>query len=255
MTSHRRLRRRNRSNNEPRQRRADVLPQLPPETPGGNPTLRFNPTAWAKLLFLRDLGDTEVGGFGISAADDLLLIDDVQLVRQVCTIASVAFDDQAVAEFFDQQVDVGRKPQQFGRVWVHTHPGDSPHPSGKDEETFARVFGQADWAVMFILARGGQAYCRLRFNVGPGGEMDLPVCIDYSRPFGGSDHAGWQEEYAANVSREEPLFLDERKTPIERDHEKDLFGPPRVDGDILDWWPDFFDELPLALEVQHSDHT
>ena len=29
-----------------------------------NPVLRFSPTAWAKLLFLRDAGDTEIGGFG-----------------------------------------------------------------------------------------------------------------------------------------------------------------------------------------------
>ena len=38
------------------------------------PSLRFTPTAWAKLLFLRDYGDTEVGGFGIAASDDLLLV-------------------------------------------------------------------------------------------------------------------------------------------------------------------------------------
>ena len=49
------------------------------------PKLRFSPTAWAKLLYLRDLGPTEVGGFGISAADDLLRIEDVQLVLQNCT--------------------------------------------------------------------------------------------------------------------------------------------------------------------------
>jgi len=54
------------------------------------PALRFSPTAWAKLLYLRDLGETEVGGFGISAADDLLCIEDVELVRQVCTGVSVA---------------------------------------------------------------------------------------------------------------------------------------------------------------------
>ncbi len=45
------------------------------------PALRFSPTAWAKLLFLRDYGDTEVGGFGISASHDLLLINDIQLVQ------------------------------------------------------------------------------------------------------------------------------------------------------------------------------
>ena len=75
-----------------------------------------------------------------------------------------------------------------------------------DEETFARVFGRTDWAVMFILARGGQSYARLRFHVGPGGDVDLPVHVDYSRPFPASNHAAWQEEYLANVQREEFVF-------------------------------------------------
>ena len=29
------------------------------------PVLRFTPYAWAKLLWLRDAGPTEIGGFGI----------------------------------------------------------------------------------------------------------------------------------------------------------------------------------------------
>ena len=36
-------------------------------------TLRFSPYAWAKLLYLRDAGDTEIGGFAITSPDDLLL--------------------------------------------------------------------------------------------------------------------------------------------------------------------------------------
>ena len=115
------------------------------------PKLRFSPTAWAKLLYLRDRGDTEVGGFAISAAGDLLLVTDVQLVKQFCTAMSVKFDDPAVADFFDQQVDGGLRPEQFARIWVHTHPGNSPLPSQTDEATFDRVFGRAEWAVMFIL--------------------------------------------------------------------------------------------------------
>lgn len=115
------------------------------------PRLRFSPTAWAKLLFLRDRGPTEVGGFGITPPDDLLYVQDVRLVRQRCTVVSVAFDDTAVAEFFDEQVDAGRKPEQFGRIWIHTHPADSALPSQLDEETYLRVFGRCDWAVMFIL--------------------------------------------------------------------------------------------------------
>jgi proteasome lid subunit RPN8/RPN11 len=168
--------------------------------------LRFSPTAWAKLLCLRDLGDTEVGGFGIAAEDDLLLIEDVRLVRQTCTAVTVAFDDASVADFFDEQVDRGYKLERFARIWVHTHPGESAWPSYTDEETFERVFARSEWAVMFILAQGGQTYCRLRFNVGPGGEMELPVVIDYSRPFAASDHEAWQAEYA-NTVEEEPLIV------------------------------------------------
>ena len=46
------------------------------------PALRFTPYAWARLLFLRDAGPTEVGGFGISSPRDHLLIEDIRLVRQ-----------------------------------------------------------------------------------------------------------------------------------------------------------------------------
>lgn len=170
------------------------------------PTLRFNPTAWAKLVFLRDYGPTEVGGFAVTAQDDLLYIEDVVLVKQSCTGMSVAFDDTAVADFFDRQVDEGRKIEQFARIWVHTHPGDCPRPSYTDENTFLRVFGKNDWTVMFILAQSGESYARLKYNLGPGGSLQLPVAVDYSRPFDGSDYGTWEEEYLVNVQEPEPTI-------------------------------------------------
>ena len=129
-----------------------------------HPSLRFSPTAWAKLLFLRDYGPTEVGGFGIAQTQDPLLVTDLQLVTQISTSVSVNFDDAAVADFFDRQVDCGLLPAQFARIWIHTHPGHSAEPSSVDEETFVRVFGQTDWAVMFILAQEGATYARLQFR-------------------------------------------------------------------------------------------
>ena len=62
-----------------------------------------------------------------------------------------------------------------------------------------------EWAVMFILAREGQTYARLRFNVGPGGELTIPVTVDYSRAFDGSRWDEWRAEYAANVTGIDPL--------------------------------------------------
>jgi len=226
------------------------------DTSSRSPCLRLNPAAWAKLLYLRDLGETEVGGFGISAADDLLYVEDIQLVRQTCDMASVAFDDQSVADFFDRQFDAGIQPFQAGRIWTHTHPGACPQPSMTDEETFARVFGRTDWAVMFIVARGGQSYARLQFNVGPGGGMQIPVEVDYQHAFKGSDHAAWAKEYAANVDVQQ-------WTPMSG--ESRLLEPtgtdPRFFGDqavvLDDWWGSFDDEpcgfLPQTTERRCDD--
>ena len=129
------------------------------------------------------------------------------LVAQRCTAVTVKFEDEAVADFFDAQVDAGRRPEEFGRVWIHTHPGSSAQPSQTDEATFARVFGGTDWAVMCILARGSQVYARLRYHVGPGADLLLPVDVDYTRPFAGTDEALWQLEYDRCVRlepRDEP---------------------------------------------------
>jgi proteasome lid subunit RPN8/RPN11 len=192
--------------------------------------LRFTPTAWAKLLFLRDAGNTEVGGFGIAATDDLLLVTDFQLIEQTCSAISVAFDDTAVAEFFDQQVDQGLHPSRFARIWIHTHPGDSPIPSTTDEETFARVFGPCDWAVMFILARGGQTYCRLQYHSGPPIAVELDMEVDYGQPFAASDQAAWLAEHQAKVF--ELVWEPKLPTALEKTNGRDAwdFHRERDDG-------------------------
>lgn len=212
-------------------------------TPQTVPVLRFSPTAWAKLLFLRDLGDTEVGGFGISQADDLLCVEDVQLVRQTTSEVTVAFDDEAVADFFDQQVDQGLRVEQFARTWLHTHPGDNPNPSAVDEDTFTNVFGRSDWSVMFILAQSGDHYARLQFNVGPGGSLEIPVEVDFTEPFTQSQHEAWEEEYAACV-QPEPLFvsrnsLDSTEWPWDLD---DVLAGPVLQQ--LDAWDEVESNWP-----------
>lgn len=184
---------------------ASVFPSQRRQTPV--PTLRFSPYAWAKLLGFRDAGPTEIAGFGVALGDDPLLVEDFITVRQSCTAITVAMDDQAVADFFDDQVDLGRRPEQFMRIWLHTHPGSSPNPSGTDEETFERVFGKCDWAIMAILARGGQTYARLRFGVGPGAQMLIPVDVDFSVPFPAADHEAWRAEFERHVQVEPEIVL------------------------------------------------
>lgn len=140
-----------------------------------------------------------MGGFGLTSPEDLLLVQDILLVDQQVSPVSVAFDDTAVADLFEDLVEAGRRPEEFARIWIHTHPGDCPAPSCTDEVTFEKAFGGCDWAVMFIQARNGETYARLRFGVGPGGELEIPVKVDFSQPFGPSDQAAWEAEYDAKV--------------------------------------------------------
>ena len=215
---------------EPRQRTAT----LPERTRlASSRALRFSPTAWAKLLYFRDRQNTEIGGFGILSPDDLLYVEEFVTVRQRVTLASVAFEDDAVADYFEDQVDAGKKPEEFARVWLHSHPGNSAQPSATDEETFHRVFGKCHWAVLFVLAHGGNSYARLRFNVGPGGQILVPVEVDCSRPFGPSDLQAWEAEYVANIKADSFGFDDE-------------YGTSLTDTSFPDEWLEQLDDMDPA---------
>ena len=201
-------------------------PPRPERMCDATPTLRFMPTAWAKLIYFCHRGDTEIGGFGLTHAEDPLLIEDFLTVRQQVSGVSVEFDDAAVADLFENQVDCGRRPDQFARIWCHTHPGNSPTPSMTDEETFHRVFGACDWAIMFILARGGRTYARLRFNTGPGGEILIPVAVDYRYAFPASDHAAWEAEYQVNIHSAPAVWESLTAERAQKAKEPDVRGAP-----------------------------
>jgi proteasome lid subunit RPN8/RPN11 len=214
------------------------------------PILRFTPTAWAKLHYFCHRGDTEIGGFAQTGADDLLLVEDFLTVRQRVSVASVAFDDTAVADLFESQVEAARKPEQFARIWLHTHPGTSPTPSSVDEETFARSFGPCDWAIMFILARGGKTYARLRFNIGPGGEVEIPVEVDYGASFGAADHVAWEAEYAAHI------FPAVQHPSADSGTLRFSIDDPTIENRLLDElvdWPDSWDDDQFQ-NVYWPDH-
>jgi proteasome lid subunit RPN8/RPN11 len=175
---------------------------------------------------MRDVTDNEVGGFGITEAEDLLFVTDFSLVKQKVTGVSVSFEDESIADFFEDQVEAGRQPEQFGRIWLHSHPGDSPEPSCTDESTFARVFGSCDWAIMFIVAQDSKTFARLRFNSGPGGEVKIPVYVDYSYEFDAADFEVWKQQYLANVVEDTTFSLTGKSKSAtgKQQDEVDIFG-------------------------------
>jgi len=163
--------------------------------------LRFTPYAWAKLLYMRDRGDTEVAGYGVTGTEDPLLVTDFVLVKQKCTTVTFDLDPEDGVEHAERMMDKGIPPWACMNILIHTHPGDSPSPSGVDEKNFKSAFSHPNWAIMFIIAEGGSCYCRMKVNVGPGSINELKVAVDWSTPFCGSDPNGWEDEYKAKVSK------------------------------------------------------
>ena len=186
-----------------------------PLPPYRQPQLTFAPLAWLKLQFFCHAGSTEIGGFGITAQHDLLYVENFVTVRQRTSPMTVVMEDQAVADLMDQCVDRGLTPERCLRIWCHTHPGSSARPSSTDEETFDRVFGACDWAVMFILSRTSETYARLSLHVGPGAALQLAVKVDWSEwpeillnpEFSFPDLLNaWQQEFSTNI-QPIPVFL------------------------------------------------
>jgi hypothetical protein len=180
--------------------------------------LRFDPLAWMKLLYFCHKGNTEIGGFGISEEHDLLYIVEFISVEQENTAVTVKFRDESVADHFDNCLDHGTVPNRCGRIWIHTHPGDSASPTGTDEMTFRQGFGDCDWAAMMILAKGGETYARLRLRTGPGIEVLLPVEVlweDLPYRLETEDLKGltdlWAEEFSDNI-HPVPLWQPEKES-------------------------------------------
>ena len=133
---------------------------------------------------------------------------------------------------------------------VAPHPGDSAEPSCLDEETFGRVFGRCDWAVMFIVARGGATYARLRFNAGPGGEILLPVNVRWDLPLGEVSEDQWQAEHRSNVV-EESLLVGTRT--CERGHRLDGVDEPGI-GPLIDETEPGFAGFDFGFEEAEADY-
>ncbi|MFI5379017.1 MAG: hypothetical protein ACHRHE_06965 [Tepidisphaerales bacterium] len=229
-----------------------------PRSPGEGPGLVLSPVAWLKLQFLLHAGDTEIGGFGVSSEQNLLYVEDLVIVSQQTTSVSVEFDDAAVADLFDQMTDRGHPAQRFMRIWVHTHPGDSAQPSCTDESTFAKAFGQCDWAVMLIVARSAEIYARLRVSGGPGAELLIPVHVDWPAWPGLACRMAdglpnmirlWADEY---VQRVHPILFSPGPTLTPSSSAGSVSGLMPDDPFIEPEWREYMQELAMQEEAERQ---
>jgi hypothetical protein len=203
-------------------------------------TLKFTAYAYAKLLYIRDRGNTEVAGYCVTATEDPLLVTDFILIKQQCTSATFDLDPEDGVEYMERMMDAGLPPWAFSNILCHTHPpGCSPHPSDTDEINFKKAFSHPNWAIMLIIAENSAAYCRLKINIGPGIIRELQIAIDWSIPFEKSDMESWKIEYESKVT--------EKVTQV-----KEVIGAfPKSDDPL---WRDKDDKKWVGFHhVQQSD--
>jgi hypothetical protein len=84
----------------------------------------------------------------------------------------------------------------------------------------------------------------LRFHVGPGGDIELPVQTDYSHQFPASDHGAWLAEYRANV--------DFREIVPPAQSESRAIHDPFDDDWLYGWEPRFEEEADFMNRKEQS---
>jgi hypothetical protein len=158
-----------------------------------NAKLVFSAEAWYKLLYLRDKGNTEVSGWGITAADNPFYVESFEMIKQTGTMATTEFDKEDNTRFVSEKVAEEIYPDRCQKIWIHTHPGNSCSPSSLDETTFAEMMDQIDendYVMMFIIAKNDSVYCRmgLKHKVGV---LKFEIPVSYEELF----YSEWDEEY------------------------------------------------------------
>src|SRR5690606_21586392 len=126
----------------------------------------FTKYAWNKLLYLRDKGSTEIGGWGLCKdPNDPLLIHDIIVPKQTCSYAAVEFDDVDLDEvWLDLAIEQEMHSYQYSAIWIHTHPGISAHPSQTDEKTFSDIKHCDLFFAMLIVAKDSTYTCRIKMG-------------------------------------------------------------------------------------------
>jgi proteasome lid subunit RPN8/RPN11 len=140
-------------------------------------TLQLTEHAWNKWRWMTRK-PTEVGGFGISKADNYALITDIALVPQIANTASIDFDDAGLVTYVQAQAEAGLSPLQSFRVWFHTHPSNSAEPSATDWETCNKSFAAFPWSIMAIMGKSGNTTAHLCMNIDKVGSVAIVIPVE-----------------------------------------------------------------------------
>lgn len=143
--------------------------------------LRISPAAFQKVAYFTKK-TVEVGGFAITSPEDPALIIDFVVLKQTSSVASFDFDKDGMQDYLNEMVDRGISPNNCFRIYIHTHPGNSPQPSSVDDEQFDELMENYPWFCMVIFAKDLSTYARVKMTQGCGIEAELDLEIDWDVP-------------------------------------------------------------------------
>ena len=155
-------------------------------------------------------------------SDREILVQDITMLEQDCTGYHTEIRDEAMAEYYKECYAQDMDIQEFGCVWLHTHPSDDTTPSGLDETTFAETFSRHPWAAMLILGQNGSMYGRVKNNKGLVLSQQVDVVIDWRLWEDFVSPASWSKDYKNLVHGEEYQYVQRGSGSLENQKGTDL---------------------------------
>lgn len=140
-------------------------------------------SALATIHWMVEKTTAEISAFGISDPDNPLHIVDFIIPKQQTSSASIDIDMEWWADYQFTLDDNNIDPSRVN-TWFHTHPASMCSPSGTDQETMDKSFGNDPLAIMLITAHNYKSHAQLELNVTTPVQVRAYAYLEHNIPEG-----------------------------------------------------------------------
>ncbi len=124
------------------------------------PTIYLSVKAYQKMRVWTEMAKGEVSWLGtVSRIEEDFFIEDIYLLKQVCTDANTSLDDASVGEFLTEMAKEGNDPSKI-KAWLHSHGRLKAFWSQTDEETIERM-RSAGYLISVVTNKDGEMLGRI----------------------------------------------------------------------------------------------
>ena len=213
--------------------------------------IQIDAVAMQKMWMWTDVARGEVAALGLveeirdadSGAITTLLVTDLFLVKQQCSMDETTMDPQAVAALMIDLETKGIDSRKL-RLWSHSHAGMSVFWSGTDDECVAGL-ANGEWLLSLVVNKKDETMMRLdQFH--PCHLFLTDVTFELAYPMVDGLAAECLEEYKAKVTEMSFTMSNGRKPVVE--HAQDLREAAGRGALTLDQLQDELDWLGMERE-------